>query len=319
MNFVKHKPATLSAIALACLLAACGGGGEPETSTAAAAGTSNILKGGGGGGGCIGSCTGGGGTPVPGATNPLPTTAPAPGVLYRESFGAGPEQLRPKGGKGDMRSSFIHTTIGGFWVEWPGSKATQWMAPNGDQTWKFCGTNVTPYELPSPLQPSDMLAGCVASEWFDLPIPAIPTALLPVTLPSGAWQLSMEGYPAALEGAYVAIGLTASGTLLSNFSTVGTVWLSLRKKPADTLGDLTYELRLNGNTGPLLASGTSSDEAWNRMVIAYDPSTQQLFASVNGVVHGPFVVALPAMRYAGFEGVGILDNFVIRKLDAAVQ
>ena len=301
---------TLIALAAAALLAACGGGGNDATSTTQEAGAplKQALKG--GGGDCIGSCTGGGGTPVPGATNPLPTVAPAPDVLYRESFGAGPDVLRPKGGKGDMRSTFVHTTIGGFWVEWPGSKNTQWLTPNGDQTWKFCGTNIGPYELPSPLQPSDAYAGCAASEWFDLPIPEIPTALLPVTLPAGAWQLSMEGYPAALPGAYVAIGLTSSGTLLSNFATSGAVWLSLRS----VNGNLVFELRLNGSSGPVLASGTGSDEGWNRMVIAYDPVARQLSASVNGAARGPFAVTLPAIRYAGFEGVGIMDNFVIRKL-----
>lgn len=290
-------------------LAACGGSHEDAPDTADSRMT--ILK----GGDCIGSCTGGGGTPVPGATNPLPTTAPAPDILVRESFGPGPEQLRPKGGKGDMRSSFLHTTIGGFWVEWPGSKNTQWITPNGDQTWKFCGTNITPHELPSPLQPDDSLAGCAASEWFDLPITQFPTALLPFTPPATAWQVSMEGYPAVVAGAYVAIGLTASAATLSNFTTAGQAWLGLRAQEAMVGGPLVYELRLNGTSGPLLASGVTDDESWNRMVIAYDPVTKQLSARINGIALGPFPVALAVPRYVGFEGVGILDNFVVRKLN----
>jgi hypothetical protein len=41
---------------------------------------------------------------------------------------------------------------------------------------------------------------------------------------------------------------------------------------------------------------------------------KSLSASINGIALGPFAVTLATPKYAGFEGVGILDNFVIRKL-----
>jgi hypothetical protein len=310
-------PAVLSVIALASLLAACGGGDTDVTSssTAAAEGTATILR---------------GGTPTPTPTptpppvvvaSPLPTTAPAPDILVRESFGLGPDVLRPAGGKGDLRATYLHTTIGGFWVEWPGSKNTAWMTPDGNQTWKFCGTNPSPYELPSPLQGDAangfVNAGCAASEWFDLPVTQHPTALLPFTPPATAWAVSMEGYPAVVDGAYVAIGLTSSPSTMSNFETVGDVWLGLRKQQVMVNGALVYELRLNGKTGALLATGVVDDLTWNQMVISYDPVGQVMSASVNGLSLGHYPVKL-APKYAGFEGVGIMDNFVIRKVNAAV-
>jgi hypothetical protein len=39
-----------------------------------------------------------------------------------------------------------------------------------------------------------------------------------------------------------------------------------------------------------------------------------LSASLNGVPLGSFPMALPSPRYLGFEGVGIMDNFVVRRL-----
>lgn len=314
MKKTNRTPAALTALALASLLAACGGGSDDSTSTSSASGQVTILKGGGGGGG------GGPTLPPQSGVSPLPTTAPAPDILVRESFGLGPNTVRPAGGKGVLRSSWLHTTLGGFWVEWPGSKSTAWMTPDGDQTWKFCGTNPSPYELPSPLQGDAsndfMNAGCASSEWFDVAVPLHPTALLPFTPPATAWSVSMEGWPAVVQGAYVAIGLTTSAVTMSNLETVGTVWLSLRKQEVMVNGALVYELRLNGKTGVLLATGVVDDMTWNRMAISYDPVVQVMSASLNGVSLGRYPMKLNP-RYLGFEGVGILDNFVVRKLGAA--
>lgn len=114
-------------------------------------------KGGGGGGGGGGTATGGGGggvkptpTPVP---QILPTTAPAPDVIIRESFGLGDDLLRPTGGKGALKETFLHTPINGFWVEYPGSKNTTWLSPpEGQQTWRLCASSDNPYETLSTLR-----------------------------------------------------------------------------------------------------------------------------------------------------------------------
>jgi len=303
----------LSACALAMVLVACGGGQDDAVTPSAAAadaGRAKALSG------------GGGGTVTPSVPSPLPTAAPAPDILVRESFGLGPDVLRPAGGKGLLKATWGHTPIGSFWVEWPGSKNAAWMTPDTAQTWRFCGTNPSPYELPSPLQGDAsngfLNAGCAASEWFDLPVTVHPTALLPFTPPATAWAVSMEGYPSVVDGAYVAIGLTSSPVLISNFETAGEVWLGLRKQEVMVNGPLVYELRLNGRTGALLATGVIDDMTWNRMVIAYDPVAQVMSASVNGIALGTYPMKL-SIRYAGFEGVGIMDNFVVRKLSSAAQ
>ena len=283
--------------------------------------TPALAAGGVGGGGGTGG--GGGATTPPPTTTPppsiLPTTPPAPNILIRESFGMA-DGFRPAGGKGLLRADNIHTTLGGFWVEYPGSKNTNWITPDGNQTWKFAGIGgfLDPYELPSPLQATDIAQGVIVSEWFDA-VTQYPTALLPFKQPAAPYSVSMEGWPAFVPGTYVAIGLTASGATLSNFTTVGQVWLSLNRV-ADANGGLhlIYEWRLNGKTGTLLATGEVVDQTWNSMVIHYDPVAHLVSASIGGsVVDGIAPLNLGVFplnitpSFAGFEGVGVLDNFVI--------
>ena len=67
-------------------------------------------------------------------------------------------------------------------------------------------------------------------------------------------------------------------------------------------------------TGALLATGVIDDLTWNQMSIRYDPANHLVSASVNGSMLGEFPLTMVAPRYAGFEGVGVLDNFVIRNV-----
>ena len=255
---------------------------------------------------------GGGGTTPPPATDVLPTEPPAPGVLLRESFGAA-DRSRPAGGKGVGRSTYTHTNINGFWVEYLGSKDTRWLAPDTGQTWRFCGASDNPNEMPSPLQ-ATYGNGCVASEWFDPPT-SHPTALVPFRAPDAPYEVSMDGYPAPIPGGYVAIGLTNSGLLVSNLETSASVWLVVR--PLDTAGfwTLTFELRANGLTGELLAAGDAGYPGFNPMALAYDPIAHTVSATLNGQYFGPFDLTIPSPKYVGFEGIGILDNFVVRLSD----
>lgn len=318
MNKFKKRMARLPLLAgtamAALIVAACGGGSDVTTdrSVQINASRERILK----GGTCTGSCTGGGGTPVPAAVNPLPTTAPAPDVLVYEGFGEGPEFMRPKGGKGEMRSAFIHTSIGGFWAEYLGSKNNSWITDNGDQAWKFAavGGYLDPARYASPLENDSIGWGVAFSEWFDLNgIVNSPTALLPFTS-TAPYAVEASGYPVILPGGYVGVGLTGSGATLNNFATVGQVWLGIREEVPMTSGALRYELRVNGMSGPLLASGLTSNVTYNRMIVRYDPVAKTVGGSINGVDLGTHAVDMPAPRYAGFEGVGLIDSFVIRRL-----
>lgn len=269
------------------------------------------------GGGKGGSGGGGGGvkpspTPTPVV---LPSTPPAPDVILRESFGLADGLLRPTGSKGTLKETYIHTSISGFWVEYPGSKDTAWIAPpEGGQTWRFCASSDNPYEtLFSPLQVV-YGNGCLASQWTDA-VPDNPTALVPFKAPDGAYEVSLNGYPAPIDGKYIALGLTGSSLLESNLQTSGDLWLSLKfADPVHDYGTLIYELRANGMNGPVLASGQTFFDSFNRLVLRYDPLSQTVSASVNGVEIGVFSQSIPTPRFIGIEGVGIVDNLVVRKL-----
>jgi hypothetical protein len=266
-------------------------------------GATTLAFGGSGGSG------GGGGTTT--GSSVLPTTPPAPDVILRESFGLA-DLFRPTGGKGTLKEIFLHKPIASFWLEYPGSKDTAWLAPSEGQTWRFAASSDNPYEMPSPIQQT-WGNGCVVSEWFDPPTQR-PTALMPFKAPSTPYEVSINGYPAPLDGAYIAVGLTNSTLLDSNLETSASVWLLIKPLAQFDGFNLIYELRANGMTGPVLATGPAFNEAFNRLVLRYDPVTMTLTASVNEKALGSFALTIPRPRFIGFEGVGVVDNFVVRQL-----
>ena len=251
------------------------------------------------------------------AAGVLPTTPPAPDVLLRESFGPGPDMIRPEGGKGSARSTYVHTTIGGFWVEYPGDSRSEWITPESGQTWKFCagGDNTStqnPWEIPSPLQ--TLQAGCAASEWIDPPT-TYPTALMPinVALPSAGYELSMEGYTAPIAGGYIAIGFTSSGASTSNLTTSGTIWLKVTD-PTRFGVPLHYELRAGSlSSGQLIASGDAGYSGWNHMAIRVSPDAGTITLTFADQVVGTFPFTMAPPKYLAFEGIGIIDDVVLRR------
>ena len=266
---------------------------------------------------------GGGGTPTPTPTpqptpppqgNPLPQTPPAPDVIYRESFGPA-DLLRPTGTRGTLRDTYLGTPLQNFWIEYPGSKNTAWIAPAEGQTWRLCGASENPYEMFSPIQMTlgFYTNGCAISRWTDSPTQN-PTALMPFTAPGTAYEVSLNGYPAPIAGKYLALGLTDSSAVYSNLETSGSVVLFLKPAPPYQNWSLTYELRIGGINGTLLASGETYTGSWNQMKLRYDPITRTISANVNDIELGSFPLNLGTPRYAGFEGVAIADNFLIRRL-----
>jgi hypothetical protein len=230
----------------------------------------------------------------------------------RESFGPGDSIMRPAGGKGTLKATFVHTTINGFWAEWPGDSRTAWITPESGQTWKFAGCSINPTELPSPLQ--NTYSGCVVSEWFDPPT-SYPTALLPITvaLPTAGYELHMDGYPASIAGAYVAIGFTSSGATTSNLTAGGDLWL--RVVDTTRFGfPLHFELRTGSlASGRVIASGDAGSSGYNPMSIRYSPSAHTVTLTFADSLIGTFPVSIPSPKYIAFEGVGVMDNFLLRK------
>src|SRR6185503_15035206 len=219
----------LSAVFLAT---ACGEMSAPGSPIASDPASRSGGTGGGGG------TAGGGGTGGSGGVSGvsiLPTTPPAPGILMRESFGLGPDftEARPAGGNGLLKIDFSEKSLNGFWIEYPGSSKSQWIAPDTGQIIEFCGSN-NPHELPSPLQAPGS-GGCALSPWFHPPN-SNPTALMPITvaLPTAGYELDVDMVPSPFPGTYVAMGFTNSNVLHSNLATSGALWLRLDVSPDST-------------------------------------------------------------------------------------
>ena len=156
--------------------------------------------------------------------------------------------------------------------------------------------------------------GCVASDATDSPT-VNPSALQPFVSPAGAYEITLNGYPQGLSDKYLALGLTSSSATYSSLENSGSLVLFLKPMAPFRNTGIIYELRAGGLNGTLLASGESYFDAWNQMKLRYDPVTQVVSASVNGVELGSFFQPIDAPRYVGFEGIGIADNFVVQLLN----
>lgn len=263
------------------------------------------------------AASGGGGSPS--GPNPLPQAPPSPEIIQRESFGQGPQLLRPAGGKGTLKSSASGgTSINGFWLEYLGTKDFRWITGDSGVTWRFCGTNLNPNEIFSPLQvvfgePQNSIACNLLNVPPVAPNPA-PSALIALKPGiSAPYEIEINGSYHPVPGAYFAFGLTNSAVTSGNLSSSGALFFVMR--PGDeTDSFVSYELRMGGMNGQLLASGIGEDISFNRIIIRYDPQTRAISASYNGAEMGTFQTAMPPARYAAFEGVGYADNFVVRRL-----
>lgn len=255
-----------------------------------------------------GGAGGGGSTPPP--FNPLPTTPPSPDIVLRESFGPGPGPAwaRPQGGNGNLRSIFAGTGLAGIWLEYPGSKSAAWATPDIGAGWHFAGASINPYEIPSPIQP-DPFNGVAYSQWAD-GILSYPDAIIPFRGVATKYSVSAEVFPGVLTGAYVALGLTASGALQANLQSSGQIWLLLAQDaPFDGLHGH-YELRIGAQ---LLSSGPVWLQGFTPVTIVVDPVAQTVSAAVNGIDLGTYAARV-SPSFLALEGQGWADDVIVRSV-----
>jgi hypothetical protein len=260
-----------------------------------------------------GGDTSGGGTT---GSNPLPQTPPAPNVIMRESFGQGPQLLRPASGNGTLKSTATGgTSFNGFWLEYLGSKNYRWTTIDSGITWRFCGTGPNPYELPSPLQTvfgfeqNTIICTLLNAETI---APAVsPTILMnmPTNLTT-PYEIEIDGTYHPIPGTYLALGLTNSAATSGNLANSGNIVLVIKGDQ----NSVAYEFRLGGFNGQLLASGTGEDFYFNQLKIRYNPQTRVIGGSYNGVDFGNFQTDIAPSKYVAIEGHGYADNFVVRAI-----
>ena len=174
---------------------------------------------------------------------------------------------------------------------------------SGEATWKFTSSISehdpvgNPWELPSPLETGGM-RGQVFADLSDGTTGAMPTALMPVTLPARPWTLSIEGYPWA-PGAFIALGLTDSSTTLGNLAVAARISLQLTADGQPQ--GLLWQLWQGGTPRRLLASGRTDDMTWNRLVLPVrpghaDPGRQRQWPGHRGAVGEPGRCTLRGLR-----------------------
>jgi hypothetical protein len=245
----------------------------------------------------------------PAAPSNMPTTAPAPGVIYRESFGAD-QQWRPNGGKGTLKYVAISQSINGFWAEWPNNKNVAWIDADAGESWKWAGCSLNPNQMPSPID-LDPFNGCIFSDEAG-GMTVFPSALLPFAAPKTAYEFSIDGYPRPVAGAYIAMGFTNTRVTSKALANSGTLWLKVDNS-INNPGPMHYQLRLNGMTGPILAEGNEGYAGFNPMKLRIDPVAQTVTLTINNVVIGTYNAAIAPPTYLAIEGYGMLDNLVVRQ------
>jgi uncharacterized repeat protein (TIGR01451 family) len=204
-------------------------------------------------------------------------------------------------------------SINGLRAEYPNTSSEVWATPDVHQmpTWGFASASLDP----AVAQPVGSLDGPgqngVLVSDVNPTIESNNAALLPFVQPAGAVTLSTS----VVSGWYTtAIGFTSSGALADNFETSGVAWFVIRM-PRTTHGGqgsiATWELHTNGFSGPS-ASGTMVLGGYNHVAVSYDPTAGKVAASIEGVPVASLDYVVSGVQYVGFQGNGIVNDFLVQ-------
>jgi hypothetical protein len=231
-------------------------------------------------------------------------------VYLRESFGFDPlgnhDPIRFDAA-GDTVHIGIGTPLDRIRAEFPNTGSEVWLSSDVRQepAWGFAAGSVDPAEPSSPFELPGVDNGIAASE-------ANPTntsnndALLPFIQPEGAVTASITAYG----GPYtIAIGFTPSGALTNNFESAGAAWLVVRMPQQNFFSAPgTWELHTNGLSGQSV-SGTVVASVFNKIAVSFDPSTGTVTGSVLGTATPALHYSVTGVKYVGFQGHGIVNDF----------
>jgi hypothetical protein len=251
--------------------------------------------------------------------NSAVATAPGvlPGPIYvRDSFGSdlfGNQtcwcRLDPAG----FVVWIAGLSINGLRAESPNMSSEVWATPDVHQmpTWGFASASLDP----AVVEPVGSLDGPgqngVLVSNTNPTIESNNAALLPFIQPAGPVTLSTS----IVSGWYTtAIGFTSSGALADNFETSGLAWFVIRM-PRTTPGGqgsvATWELHTNGYNGPS-ASGTMVLGGYNHVAVSYDPIAGKVAAAIEGIPVASVDYAVSGVQYVGFQGNGIVNDFLVQ-------
>jgi uncharacterized repeat protein (TIGR01451 family) len=251
--------------------------------------------------------------------NSAVATAPGvlPGPIYlRDSFGSDLFGNQTCWCRLDPAGFIVNIgalSMNGLRAEYPNISSEVWATPDVHQmpTWGFASSSLDP----AAVEPVGSLDGPgqngVLISNTNPTIESNNASLLPFIQPAGPVTLSAS----IVSGWYTtAVGFTSSGVLADNLETSGLAWLVIRM-PRTTPGGqgsiATWELHTNGLTGPS-ASGTMILGGFNHVAVSYDPTAGKVAASIEGVPVASLDYVVSGVQYAGFQGNGIVNDFLVQ-------
>lgn len=253
-----------------------------------------------------------------GGAIPPPTVLSGP-IYLRDSFGYDPPvdglpfRYDSAGNPVSIAGAGGEVSLNQLRVEWPNTASEVWLTPAVRQspTWYFGPVaSIDPATVEPPGSYDRPGENGVTASNVNPTVESNNAALIPFLQPPGPVTAAVS----AVAGWYTtAIGFTPSSVLTGNFETSGAAWLVLQM-PRTTPGGLgataVWELHTNGLTGPSL-SGTVVLQNYNRIAVSYDPDAGVVVGSVNGVPTAALPYAVSGVRYVGFQGNGIVNDFLV--------
>jgi hypothetical protein len=218
-------------------------------------------------------------------------------VLISDTFG-GVSNLLRRDSNGDFIKSIADNNLNGTMAEFPGNASAIWIAPDAlnGQSWNITFTSSDPFEVSAGTFDPDNSHSLTATDGADL------AALLPFTLPSSSFKLSLDVINTAAANS-LTIGLTSSlNAVNNNIAQFGQAWLTLET----FTGAWTLQTKDGGRI-----DGTTQLDSYNPLALGYDPVSKLVWGTVNGETVGTLNLATADIQGLGFEGGGTVNNFQV--------
>jgi hypothetical protein len=206
----------------------------------------------------------------------------------------------------------LATSIDGFRAEYPNTGSEVWITPDvrHEPTWAFAASTIDPTEPFSTFELPGVENGVLASHTKPTD-PSNNAALLNFLQPEGPVTASVT--VTAGPSYTIAVGFTTSSAPANNFEAAGTAWLVIRMPERDVFNTPgTWELHTGGLDGPSV-SGSFVATSWTPISVSYDPVAGTVVGSVRGVPTPTLNYTVSGVRYVGFQGNGVVNNFRVER------
>jgi len=235
-------------------------------------------------------------------------------VLLHDSFGWGPNStgMRPTGGTGTFQWMGQHD-LSSDWAEIPANNTEIWSAPGGRQarTWQFSSSSLNPKQPPSPWESWPQSNGTVTVIGGTPGVYDNPTAVLPFTGPSIAYETSVDIVIEPNQiGDWIGVGFSASNAVNHNLESAGQVWMLFKMdNPQFDSYSGTVELHTNGMSGQSVSMKVTRMN-FDTMTVKYDPVLKLVSGYFNGLLIGTVPYTANGVKCVAIEGASAANDYM---------